>query len=148
MEAVTPKPKKQHLFLAALLAIIASLLACSQPSSSPQEDSGRALATAFEQRKSDVQVQGGGFVSRVLSDDRKGSPHQRIVVRLASGQTVLIQHNIALAPRVDNIREGDAISFAGEYIWNEQGGLVHRTHHDPQRRHPGGWLKHNGRTYE
>ena len=88
------------------------------------------------------------MVTRILSDDVEGSRHQRFILRLASGQTVLITHNIDLAPRVDGLREGDTVAFNGEYVWNAQGGLVHWTHKDPQGRHMAGWLKHNGRTFQ
>ena len=107
-----------------------------------------SVERAFEQRQRDVQVMGEGVVSRILSDDRSGSPHQRFVVRLSSGQTVLIQHNIDLAPRIAQLKEGDTVSFYGEYIWNEQGGLIHWTHDDPAGRHVAGWVKHKGRTYQ
>lgn len=107
-----------------------------------------AAAQAFERHQSNVIVEGEGIVSKILSDDTKGSPHQRFILRLASGQTVLIQHNLDVAPRVNDLKEGDAVSFLGEYVWNQQGGLIHWTHHDPANRHPTGWLKHAGRTYE
>jgi len=101
----------------------------------------------FRAGRSDVLVEGQGTVARVLSDDRRGSKHQRLLVRLASGHSVLISHNIDLAPRVENITPGDSIAFRGEYAWNDKGGVVHWTHHDPDGRHPGGWLKHDGQTY-
>src|SRR5688500_5806142 len=107
-----------------------------------------SIDRAFQQRARDVQVQGEGVVTRILSDDRAGSPHQRFIVRLQSGRTVLIQHNIELAPRIEGLKEGDSVAFFGEYIWNTQGGLIHWTHHDPAGRHVAGWLKHNGRTYQ
>ena len=110
---------------------------------------GRSSATvAYEQRKSDFPVEDEGVVSRILPDDTSGSPHQRFIVRLASGQTVLIEHNTAIAPRISEIAEGDPVSFFGEYVWNAQGGIVHWTHHDPDGRHVAGWLKHKGRTYQ
>lgn len=93
-------------------------------------------------------VEGEGVVEKILSDDKDGSRHQRFILRLASGQTILIQHNIDVAPRIDDLKVGDAVSFSGEYVWNQQGGLVHWTHHDPANRHQDGWLKHGGRTYE
>ncbi|QOY51204.1 DUF3465 domain-containing protein [Candidatus Sulfurimonas baltica] len=40
-----------------------------------------------------------GDVIRVLSDDNTGSRHQRFIIRLSSGQTLLIAHNIDLAPK-------------------------------------------------
>jgi hypothetical protein len=101
----------------------------------------------FRARSSDVLVEGQGTIARVLADDRRGSKHQRLLVRLASGHTVLISHNIDLAPRVEDVKPGDSIVFRGEYAWNDKGGVVHWTHHDPDGRHPGGWLKHGGRTY-
>ena len=94
------------------------------------------------------QAKGSGTVVRVLSDDNDGSRHQRFILRLAGGRTLLIAHNIDLAPRIPGIREGDTVEFYGEFRSNPQGGVIHWTHHDPQGRHPGGWLRHNGRTYQ
>ena len=108
----------------------------------------QALAAAFENRRSDVQVQGSGRVSRVLADDNEGSRHQRFIVQLASGQTVLVAHNIDLANRVASIESGDSVEFYGEYEWNERGGVIHWTHRDPQGSHVDGWIKHGGRTYQ
>lgn len=107
-----------------------------------------ALARAFERRARDLQVEGQGIVRKVLSDDNDGSRHQRFVVALASGQTLLIAHNIDLAPRVVGLREGDVVSFSGEYEWTPEGGVIHWTHHDPGKRHPAGWIKYNGKVYQ
>lgn len=107
-----------------------------------------ALSAAYENQQSNVQVQGSGRVTKILADDDDGSRHQRFIVRLASGQTVLIAHNIDLASRVASLQEGDTVEFFGEYEWNSKGGVVHWTHLDPQRRHEDGWIKHNGRTYQ
>ncbi len=106
------------------------------------------LNEAYENQQSDVQVQGSGRVIRILKDDEKGSRHQRFIIQLASGQTILIAHNIDLAPRINAISKGDQVQFYGEYEWNNKGGVVHWTHHDPNNRHVGGWLKHKGRTYQ
>lgn len=106
------------------------------------------LSTAFARRQSDVQVQGQGEVLRVLPDDNVGSRHQRFILRLESGQTVLVAHNIDLAPRVAALRKGDLVKFRGEYEWNEKGGVIHWTHHDPRGSHVDGWLKHGDRTYK
>ena len=94
------------------------------------------------------QVRGSGTVTRVLSDDNDGSRHQRFIVEVSPGHTVLIAHNIDLAPRVASIRVGDTVSFYGEYEWNERGGVIHWTHHDPRGNHVGGWIEHQGRRYE
>ncbi len=110
--------------------------------------SEQLLQSAFENRQSNVQVGGSGVVAKILPDDRQGSRHQRFILRLSSGQTVLVSHNIDLAPRVDALREGDTVEFFGEYEWNAKGGVVHWTHHDPDGRHQGGWLKHQGSTYQ
>lgn len=110
--------------------------------------SSAALAAAFEHRQSDLQVRGGGEVVRILSDDNDGSRHQRFILRLDSGQTVLVAHNIDLAPRLVSLRTGDSVEFFGEYEWNPEGGVIHWTHRDPRGAHVDGWLKHGERTYQ
>ena len=105
------------------------------------------LGDAYSHQKSDVQVQGGGTVIKLLSDDNKGSRHQRILIRLGSGQTILIAHNIDLAPRINDLKKNDYLEFYGEYEWNKKGGVIHWTHRDPGNRHAHGWLRHKGRMY-
>ncbi|MGJ8691389.1 MAG: DUF3465 domain-containing protein [Thalassotalea sp.] len=123
-------------------------IAISAPSNSYQAPKKDLLQQAFENRQSDLQVKGSGNVIKILSDDNKGSRHQKFIIKLASGQTLLIAHNIDLAPRINTIANGDLVQFYGEYEWNSKGGVVHWTHHDPSGHHIGGWLKHNGRTYQ
>jgi hypothetical protein len=146
---------KKLLVLAAVIAAV--LLWQRQPdNAAPPADSSAgvesarddAIASAFEERQSGVQVIGTGTVSRILADDDDGSRHQRFILELASSRTLLISHNIDLAPRIETLREGDSVSFNGVYEWNDRGGLVHWTHHDPQGEHEPGWLRHDGRVYE
>ena len=106
------------------------------------------ISDAYKSRKSDLQVGGSGEVVRILSDDIEGSRHQRFILRLRSGQTLLIAHNIDLATRISHLAMGDLVDFYGEYEWNDRGGVIHWTHGDPQGRHVAGWLKHQGRTYQ
>ncbi|MEM1242803.1 MAG: DUF3465 domain-containing protein [Cyanobacteria bacterium P01_H01_bin.26] len=106
------------------------------------------LMAAYRDRTSDLIVEGVGRVERLLSDDLEGSRHQRFILRLGSGQSLLISHNIDVAPRINALRVGDQVRFRGEYEWNQQGGLVHWTHDDPKDWHADGWLEHNGVRYE
>jgi hypothetical protein len=112
----------------------------------PADDN--AIGRAFASRASNVQVEGEGTVAQVLPDDLNGSRHQRFIIQLASGQTLLIAHNIDIAPRIDGLAAGDRVRFNGEYVWNAKGGVVHWTHHDPQGGHSAGWVIHNGKTYK
>lgn len=107
-----------------------------------------ALAAAIAARQSNVAVQGEGTVLKLLADDKRGSRHQRFLLRLASGAVVLVAHNIDLAPRLDSLRAGDPLRFAGEYVWNERGGVLHWTHRDPHSHHRDGWLELAGRRYQ
>jgi len=129
-----------------LSVLVLSLLACRPP---PVERSRqRALLEAIESRATRTQVEGEGIVAKVLPDDHEGDRHQRFIVRLPTGQTLLIAHNIDIAPRVERLREGDSISFSGEYEWNTRGGVVHWTHHDPTGTHTAGYIKHTGDIYQ
>ena len=111
-------------------------------------DANGAIQSAFNGRRSGIQISGAGIVSRLLPDDNDGSRHQRFILTLSSGQTLLVAHNIDIAPRVETLREGDSVAFNGVFEWNAKGGVIHWTHRDPVGKHEAGWLKHAGRTYE
>jgi len=117
-------------------------------SPAPPTDAGRdVVAEAFRERRGDVPVEVDGRVRRTLPDDREGSRHQRFILDLGDGLTVLVAHNIDLAPRVP-LQPGDRVRVRGEYEWNDRGGVIHWTHHDPRGRRPGGWIRHAGELYE
>jgi len=113
-----------------------------------EENSSAALERVIAEKKGNVQVQGHGTVTRILPDDTRGSKHQRFIVNIPSGQTLLISHNIDLAPGIHSLRTGDSVEFSGEFEWNPQGGVIHWTHHDPAGRHVPGWIIHNGKRYD
>ena len=106
------------------------------------------IEKAYHDKQSNVQVQGIGKVSRILSDDNNGSKHQKFLLKLPSKLTLLVAHNIDLSKRIDKLKEGDEVEFFGEYEWNNKGGVLHWTHHDPRGKHKDGWLKHNGVVYK
>ena len=104
------------------------------------------IKQVIQHQQSDVVVEFKAEVIKVLADDNIGSRHQKFIVK--TGQhTVLIAHNIDLAPRVP-IQTGREVFIRGEYEWNEKGGVVHWTHHDPQNRREGGWIELNGKKYK
>lgn len=98
------------------------------------------LAYAFDHHLSNIQVLVRGKVTRILSDDTEGDRHQRFIIELQSGQTLLIAHNIDLASRIEPLSVGDEVSVFGEYEWNDQGGTIHWTHADPDGSHVEGWI--------
>lgn len=134
----------------AILALI-SLFIGSQYFDSSVENINVDLQSSIEQlyatRQSGVMVEFDGMIDKLLSDDLKGSRHQRFIVKLDSGHTVLIAHNIDLAPRVP-LEKGKKVLIYGQYEWNDRGGVVHWTHKDPRGSHEEGWIKYKGHIYE
>jgi hypothetical protein len=145
---------KKLIFLLMAVAAVYGLELLQEQSSpvpapaSTSQESNSAILGAYENRQSDIQVRGQGTVLRVLPDDIDGSRHQRIILQMQDGLTLLIAHNIDLAARVGGVNRGDTLEFYGEYEWNPKGGVIHWTHHDPNGRHIDGWLKHRGRVYQ
>jgi cold shock CspA family protein len=111
-------------------------------------ESDAAISGAFTNRQSNLQVTGQGIVVKLLPDDNDGSQHQRFILRLATGQTLLVAHNIDIAPRINSLSEGGAVEFYGQYEWNEKGGVIHWTHRDPRGSHVDGWLQYQGQKYQ
>ncbi len=122
--------------------------ATAPPSVQQQPGNADALENAYRNRLRHQQLSGSGTVIKLLADDNAGSRHQRFVLRLNSGRTLLVSHNIDLAERIDTLQVGDTVGFYGEYEWNAQGGVMHWTHHDPQGIHAAGWIQHAGRKYQ
>jgi|SRR5690554_620644 len=130
------------------LSLLLCLCACDPNSQAVASASNSdALYQAWQQQRSAVQVHGRGVVTRVLPDDTKGSQHQRFILQISPQQTLLIAHNIDLAPRLPNLQRGDSVEFYGQYEWNPQGGVVHWTHKDPRGRHAHGWLRYDDQQY-
>lgn len=117
-----------------------------QPAADMQNDTA-LIEKAYAQQQSNVQVHASGEVKAVLRDDAEGSKHQKFILKLSNGQTVLVAHNIDLSPRIQNLQKGDTVEFYGEYEYSSQGGVIHWTHLDPNQRHEDGWLKHDGKIY-
>ena len=109
------------------------------------------IVAAYHAKQSDIQVAGCGTIIKALPDDNEGSRHQKILIELSGvqpKQTLLLVHNIDLAPRVAEVSQGALLSFYGEYVYNDKGGLVHWTHHDPAARHQDGWIESGGVRYQ
>lgn len=111
-------------------------------------DDQHKIMQAYQQQLSNIQVQSKGEVKAILADDNDGSKHQKMILKLENGLTVLVAHNIDLAPRVEGLRKGEIVEFYGEYEYSPKGGVIHWTHHDPQGKHVDGWLKYQGKSYQ
>ena len=148
--------KKLLLTLLAALSIVTANYvyaeSANENSSSISEQSAdksdAIIASAFSNHQSNLQVSGQGVVIRLLPDDTNGSKHQKFIIKLSSGQTLLIAHNIDIAPRISSLQESDSVQFYGEYEWNEKGGVLHWTHRDPNGTHVDGWLEHKSQKYQ
>jgi hypothetical protein len=129
--------------LRALVLITALLSACSAVAAG-----NGTVARAYTQHLSGIEVTADGSVTRLLSDDTGPSgTHQRFIVQVSgSTQTLLIDNNVDIGKRVP-VAAGDAVVIHGEYVWNDQGGLIHFTHHDPAHTHEDGWIELKGVRY-
>ena len=126
----------------ALLLLLGSACAPATPDNA-------AVERDYAEHRSIVEVTAEGVVTSVLTDDSGPSGmHQRFIIRLAdSTQTVLVDNNVTIGQRVPVLLGNDVIVH-GEYVWNDQGGLIHFTHHDPAPAHEGGWIELKGVRYQ
>ena len=86
-------------------------------------------------------------VKKMLKYDDKGLPHEKFLMVLSNGTTLLVAHDTKMAPYVP-VQPGDTVTVHGEFIWNEKGGLIHWTHHSDTPKHQGGYIDFNGKRYE
>lgn len=115
----------------------------ARAASSPAE-----ISRAFATRTTLRQILVRAAVRKVLPDDIQGDRHQRFLVALADGRTLLVAHNIDLAARVPDLRPNTTIYLQGEFVWSAAGGVLHWTHKDPRGRHLDGWIQYFGKRYQ
>ena len=115
----------------------------------PATSDNAAVERDYAEKRSTVEVTAEGAVTRVLADESGPSGlHQRFIIRLAgSTQTVLVENNVTIGQRAP-VLVGDDVIVHGEYVWNDQGGLIHFTHHDPAPAHEGVWIELKGVRYQ
>lgn len=78
----------------------------------PNDDA--KIQQVFQTQKNNIQLQSSGTVKVVLVDDNNGSRHQKFILQLQNGLTVLVAHNIDLNPRIDGLQKGDTVGFYEE----------------------------------
>jgi hypothetical protein len=152
--------KKLYFYFFLRVCICSTLLSfsCKEISKPKQTQSANALDSlltpiseihaANTNHVSDIVVTVKGKITKILSDDTAGDRHQRFIIQLSNRQTILITHNIDIAPRVVGIIVGSVVYVHGDYVWNSQGGLVHWTHHDPDGLHENGWIVFGDKKYQ
>jgi len=110
--------------------------------------SSQTIKGYFENSDSNIQVLVYGSVTSLLSDDTVGARHQRFIVKIDNGMTLLIAHNIDIGVRLPNEILHQYVYVYGEYFWNSQGGGVHWTHKDPDGVHIDGFIDYKDTKYQ
>lgn len=106
------------------------------------------LLNAFEQGRTGIWVSGHGTVAQLIGDETiAGEVHQRVIADVGGSLSLIIRHSVEASERVP-AAQGDAIAFQGRYEWNGRGGVLGHTHRDPEQPGGGGWIRHEGKTYD
>ena len=135
------------LLIVAGLVIYQYYIAGNEAVDAGLQTGGDAVEQAFAAQRSGLWLETRGRVIRVLRDDNEGARHQKFILELDGGHSVLVAHNIDLARRIP-ARQGLSLTVRGRYEWNDRGGVIHWTHHDPDGREPGGWIEVKEVRYE
>lgn len=105
------------------------------------------IVQAVNNQKGANFVEGSGMVvTQLLPDDNSGLRHQKWMVRLSNGKLLQAVYNSDMCPRVP-LQVGDVVAMGGQFIWTNQGGLIHWLHHDPRGNRPDGYVMVNGKYY-
>lgn len=121
----------------------ASQQTSQQTSRDPLEDGFDCQCTQRHLLTSDLTV------VKKLPDDRRGSRHQKWILKSPSGKTVQFVHNLEMCQRLD-LNVGDQVNISGEFKWTGRGGLLHWAHFVPEGwsgSRKGGYVEWKGRRY-
>ncbi len=106
------------------------------------------IAFLYKQQRGGVMVTSIGRIAKLLEDQQKPYPAQVVLIRLTSGQKLLVKHNIDKSSPLPNLTVGEMLTFSGTYKWNNKGGIVYSTHQQLDNPLRSGWLKYQGVTYQ
>jgi len=112
----------------------------SESQTESRNEVSSAAKEAYLNQYSDLFLMVEGEVAKILLDDTDGTPHQRFIIITSTGQTLLISHNLKLAPRIP-LQPELKLRIYGEYRWNPKGGLIHKTHGSRKKGDPHGWVE-------
>lgn len=83
---------------------------------------------------------------RYFYGSRTHCVHEAFDAQTAAGPVEVVD-NVDIAPRCP-VRTGDRVEVCGEMVHDAgRSPIVHWTHHDPDNRHPGGFIRLRGRLY-
>jgi len=142
------KSRKILIIFALVVVVVIALALVWQSRPGYDIDPGfNTVQDAYRYRQTGMMAEVTGTVARILVDDRNEPDLQKFIIRLPSGQSLLVVHNQRIAERVP-VAANDTVVVRGEYQWTETGGALRHTQRDytPRRRH--GWIDHNGERYD
>lgn len=144
-EVTRARRRRSRLSRWGLLALIAMALIAAIAYQRPTRLDGQVASKdpsaldAFSSKLSGIFITAEGEVARILPDDLKPPRHQRFILSTDEGLSLLVAHNIDMAPRAE-IELGARLRIRGQYKWNKQGGIIHKTYPAPRGKGEGGWI--------
>ncbi|KPU82850.1 hypothetical protein JI57_03275 [Psychromonas sp. PRT-SC03] len=105
------------------------------------------LEFLYKQQRS-AKVSAQGRVINSLPLQSKPYLAQLFLVRLISGQKIIIKHNIETGRALPAVEDGSLLFFKGLYKWNHKGGMIVFTTKKNNQNKLSGWLKYNEITYQ
>lgn len=135
-------------FFAVLFVISSPAVAAKKRATEALEQlPNEKLVRAIDNKRAVHFVEGRDMkVITVLPDDTHGAQHQKFLVELKDGYTLLLVYNLDMCERVP-VQVGDRVGAGGMFIWTDRGGLLHWLHHDPRKNRPDGYVELNGKQY-
>lgn len=129
--------------------IVAALIA--QGCAGGGTDPNAAVYDAWQNGRSRLEVTATGKITRLFGIRAGPSGlHEGFLVRLSGaaghGLTVRVEDNVDITGLIP-LSAGENVEVRGEYIYDESGGLIHFTHHDPRGRHAGGYVRVRDKVY-
>jgi hypothetical protein len=134
------------------IVIALSLALCACSSAGSEAPDNLAALDDIREHHTHQQVTVEGTVAQVLpTQTTADGRHERFMLDVHTGsgdeQLILVAHNIEIAPQVP-LQAGDDVIVHGDLELDRTGPVIHWTHHDPSGRHPAGFIKVHGQTYE